>query len=70
MGKLIVDPQKLTDIRAAIDGPNAPPAAEELPVKVKAFWFHEEPAIPAWRLESAAELERREEAQSRGYWTG
>jgi hypothetical protein len=59
MGKLIIDPQKLAEIRAAIDALDAPPATEELSAKVKAFWFHEEPVIPTWRLESATERTER-----------
>lgn len=66
MGKLVIDPQKLAEIRAAIDALDAPAATEELAAKVKAFWVHEKPSIPAWRLDSAAEREERDEAQNRG----
>jgi hypothetical protein len=41
MGKLIIDPQKLAEIRAAVDARDEAPATEELPPKVKAFSFHE-----------------------------
>jgi hypothetical protein len=35
-------------------------------IKVKAFWFHEPPITPPWRLESSEERERREELESAG----
>lgn len=45
-------------------------AVDEMPAKVKAFWFGEEPTIPPWRLKSAAEREQREFLENAGMWTG
>ena len=45
-------------------------ADDPLPPKVKAFWFHEEPAIPPWRLESAEKRKEREFLEGAGTWTG
>jgi hypothetical protein len=72
MGKLVIDPQKLAEIRAAIDALHQhKPPADELPPKVAAFWNAPEPWIPPWRhLESAEEREERHQAQQRGTWTG
>jgi hypothetical protein len=42
-----------------------------VPPRVAAFWNAPEPWIPPWRpIESAEECEERDEAQSRGCWTG
>jgi hypothetical protein len=71
MGKLIIDPQKLAEIRAAIDALDSPSAADELPAKVAAFWNVPEPWIPPWRhIETAEEREERHQAHQRGTWTG
>jgi hypothetical protein len=72
MGKLIIDPQKLAEIRAAIDALDQPTLpGDELPPKVAAFWNAPEPWIPPWRpIESAEEREQRDVAQNRGCWTG
>jgi hypothetical protein len=72
MGKLIIDPQKLAEIRAAIDALDQPTLpGGELPAKVAAFWNAPEPWIPPWRpIESAEERAQRDEAQSRGCWSG
>jgi hypothetical protein len=54
MGKLIIDPKTLAEIRAALAAkeleekkaqePEA--AAEELPTRVREFWEHQEPDTP------------------------
>jgi hypothetical protein len=56
----------LAEIRAAIDALDSPFATEMLPPKVKAFWFHEPPATPAWRMELSEDLQRREEMDLAG----
>ena len=66
MGKLIITREILA--LQALEA--APQESEELPALVKRFWEASEESIPPWRLESAAEREQREEAQSRGCWTG
>jgi hypothetical protein len=70
MSKLIIDPQKLADIRAAIDALDAAPATEELPAKVKAFWFHEERSIPALTVRVGRRARGARRGSSRGCWTG
>ena len=59
---LVIDPQKLAEIRAAIDALDSPSAPEEPPGKVEAFLVHEEPVIPAWCVETPEE----QEAENRG----
>jgi hypothetical protein len=68
MNKLVIDPQKLAEIRAAIDALDAPPAAGELPDNVKAFWFHGEPANPAgaWSRARSARNETKLKAAAAG----
>jgi hypothetical protein len=77
MGKLIIDPQKLAEIRAAIAAKELeekkaqePEAAVELPIRVRAFWEHREPNTPQWRLESAEQRQEREFFEDAGTWTG
>lgn len=62
MSKLIIDPEDLPKLRALVaakEAAGAKAAAEPMPSRVKTFWFHEEPTIPAWRLESATERGER-----------
>ena len=73
--KLIIDPEALRKVRAAIaaleDKPVEKPAAiEPMPAMVRAFWEHQERILQPWELESREELEEREEAADRGAWTG
>jgi hypothetical protein len=79
--KLIVDPEALKAIRAAVAALDAKPvpapeltkepaAAEPMPAKVRAFWEHQERALNSWEIESRQEREEREEAAGRGCWVG
>ena len=71
MGKLIITPEilALQAERQALEA--AQKESDDLAPKVAAFWNAPEPWIPPWRpIESAEEREQREEAQSRGGWTG
>jgi hypothetical protein len=75
LGVSKLDPAFLAELHAEIRAkaalePKPELAVDPLPPKVKAFWFHEEPAIPPWQSETAAKREKRDEAQSRGCWTG
>ena len=71
MAKLIITPEILA-LQAERSTRESPPQkSEELPALVKRFWEASEASIPLWRhIESAEEREQREEAQSRGCWTG
>jgi hypothetical protein len=40
--------------------------ADQLPPTVRAFWDHQEPITPPWRLESAADREQDEEFEKAG----
>jgi hypothetical protein len=80
MSKLIIDPELLRQIGAKADAlpalappgdPNNNPDLDDvMPPRVAAFWNHQEPDTPPWRLESASEYAQREESQGRGCWTG
>jgi hypothetical protein len=70
VAKLIIDPQKLLEIRAAVDALDQPKPPIELPAEVAAFWNAEESTIPPWRLETSAERAEREALESLGVWTG
>jgi hypothetical protein len=81
VGKLIIDPQKLAEIRAAVAALDAKPApapeltkeavaVEPVPERVRQFWHAEERIIPPWELETVQEREQREFFQGQGTWTG
>jgi len=78
MNKLVIDPQKLAEIRAAIaakeleekKAQEREAAAEESPTRVRAFWEHWEPNTPQWRLASAEQRKEREFLEDAGVWTG
>jgi hypothetical protein len=67
MNKLVIDPQKLAEIRAAIHAlDHQKPPADELPAKVKAFWLYEPPIPRPWRLESSEDRQQREAMERAG----
>jgi hypothetical protein len=76
---IFIDPRLLAELHAEIaarelarntPGKETVTPVDPLPPLVKKFWEHQEPIIPPWRLESAMERKERDEAQSRGCWTG
>ena len=77
MGGLIITPEilALQAEREALERAERepkllPPLSDAMPAKVRAFFEHQEADTPAWRLESREEREARQEAQTRGAWTG
>jgi hypothetical protein len=72
--KLIIDPEALARIRAAIaaleEKPEpTPSAAEPMPERVRRLWHHQERIVPHWELESAEEREQREFFEKAGvHW--
>jgi hypothetical protein len=75
--KLIIDPKALKEICVALEALEdkralAPElaAVEPMPERVRRFWEHQERIIQPWEIESRQEREERDEAESRGSWTG
>ena len=85
MGKLLVNPKVLAEVRALArarataeepghlrsPGAQAPvdPLAA-LPPRIRAFWLRQDGDTPPWRQESAEQRAERLEATERGAWCG